>query len=86
MRDTKTIDSQFLRVPCKIFYNCILGQPFATTLNAIAFPLYLKLKYQNMHDESTIINTDLSGAKMIYKDQKEDKAKDMEINVTSLIG
>lgn len=37
-RYAKTIDLQFLVVPHKSLYTCILGKPFAATLDIVASP------------------------------------------------
>lgn len=59
------------------------------TLDVIASPGHLKLKYHNVHDEPITISADLYGLKIIYhalwKDQKEDKANSMENNVSFFI-
>lgn len=49
-------------------YNFILGHAFAVTLDAIASSVHLKLNYHNVHNKLVMINTDLFGAKRIYKD------------------
>lgn len=70
-------------------YNYILAMHFASTLDVVASPIQLKLKYHNVHDKSVIININILGEKWIYKalqqHQKEGEAKAMEINVSSLI-
>lgn len=75
--------------PCKRVYNYILNMPFVTTLDAMATPIHLKLKYHKVHDESVTICTGLSREKMIYKalqqDQKQGQFKAMEIIVAFLI-
>lgn len=76
-------------VPCKNVYNCILGRPFASTLDAMAFTVHLNLNYHNVHDDSMIIYIELYEIRRIYKelqcDQKNGQGKNMEINITSLI-
>lgn len=58
---------QFLIVPYKRVYNCILWRPFATNLDIVPLLVHLKLKYQNILGESATINVDLEGAKRIYQ-------------------
>lgn len=53
-------------------YNCILGRPFATTLDTVASSVHPKLKYHNVHDKSVMISAGLSGVKRIYKDFNQD--------------
>lgn len=73
-----------------MLYKCILSWPFAVTLDALASPVHLKLKYHNVHDEVVTISVDLSIAKRIYKafehDLKEGEDSVIKINVASLIG
>lgn len=66
-RDTLIIDSEFLMVSYKNVYNCILGTSFVETLDAVASPLYLKLKFLNVHDEIVRISFDLFQLKRIYQ-------------------
>lgn len=73
-RDNMTINLQFLIIPCKSVYNCILGRPFAEMLDAVASHILLKLKYQNICDGPITICVELSGArrknKSLQRDQK----------------
>lgn len=84
-----TVDLQLLVVPCKRVYNCIVGRPFAITLDIVVSPVHLKMKYNNIHDELVMINIDLYGGKRIYKaleqDQKEDEIKVVKINVAFVV-
>lgn len=64
-KDTTMVDIQFLIVPCKSVYNCILGRPFAATLDILVSPVHLKSKYHNVSGEA--VCTDLSGSHRIYK-------------------
>ena len=65
--DTIVIDYQFLVVSSKSVYNGVLGWSFASLLDVIASPVYLKLKYHIVPNMLMIIRTNLSGAKRIYK-------------------
>lgn len=80
------MDSQFLVVPFKRVYNCILDKPFSTTIAIVAPLIHLKLKFHSLHGEPLMINVNLEGAKRIdrtvHHDQYECEA--MEINVASL--
>lgn len=49
-RDTMKVNLQVLVVPYKSIYNYILDIPFSPTLDAMASPFHLKLKYHNDHD------------------------------------
>lgn len=88
-RDTTAINLQFLVVPCKNIYNCIIDIPFTVTLDAMASLPHLKLKYHSIHEKSITICAKLSREKRIYQyfqqDQKKDKGKVMEINIASLV-
>lgn len=44
-KEIQKVNSQFLVVPRRSVYKFILGRLFAATLDAIASPLHLKLKY-----------------------------------------
>ncbi|MCI47758.1 hypothetical protein A2U01_0069000, partial [Trifolium medium] len=44
----KTVNVQFLVIPCESPYNCILGCPTLATLGAVPSTVHLKMKY---HDE-----------------------------------
>lgn len=35
-QNIRSVDAQFLVVPCRSVYNYIFGRPFATTLDAVA--------------------------------------------------
>lgn len=76
-------------VPCWSVYNYILGLPFAATLDVMASPDQLKMKYHNIHDEPVTINTDLIWAKRIYQalqhKKKEGEVTFMEINMSLMI-
>lgn len=41
-------NSQLLVVSCINVYNCIMGRPFATTLDVLASSVHFKLKYHNL--------------------------------------
>lgn len=86
-RYLRSINMQFLVIPCKSLYNCVLGRPFTATLDIVASPIYLKLKYRNLHGDPTVLCVVLEASKRIHhvmpKDQVE--AKTIEINVISLI-
>lgn len=59
-RDTMKVNLQVLVVPYKSIYNYILDIPFSSTLDAMASPFHLKLKYHNDHDEPMKICSDIS--------------------------
>ena len=63
-RDTWTIEFHFLILLCRSVYSCILGGPFAATLDIMAYPVHLKLIN---HNNPTIINADLLGAKLVIR-------------------
>lgn len=65
--DTKTIDYHILVVSCKSVYNYILKRSFDATLNIIAYHVYFKIKYHNLHDEPVIIYVNLLGVWSIPK-------------------
>lgn len=54
-------------------HKCILGRPFVVVLDVVAFPVHLKLKYHNVHGESSTINVDLHEAKCFYQNLQEDQ-------------
>lgn len=89
-RYTRTVDLQFHMVPCKSTNICILGRSFVATLEVMASPIYFKLKYHNVQDESMTICVDLFGGKIIYNKalqhrQKKDKRKVVGMNIASVI-
>lgn len=63
-------------VPRKSVYNCILDTVFVATLDALASPIHIKLKYNNVHDDSVIICADLYGERRIHKTLQHDQKKD----------
>lgn len=67
IRDTMTIDSKFLVIPCKNINNFIFGRPFVINLDVVVSSVHLKLKYSNVHDKPITINNSLSREKKIYK-------------------
>lgn len=83
-----TLNSQFLLVPCKNVYNCILITHFTSILEVVASPVHLKLKFQNLHNEPITVNVYLQEAKRIYQLLQQDQGEydAMEINVASLLG
>lgn len=67
-----------------------MGKSFVETLDAIASPVNLILKYHNMHDKMVTICVCLGGARGIHKAlergySEQGKKKAMKINITSLI-
>jgi hypothetical protein len=58
----KTIEVQFLIIPCKSVYNCILGRPTLTALGAVFSIVHLKMKYHNAKNEVLTIEADMTGA------------------------
>lgn len=86
--DIQTISLQFLVVLCKCVYNCLLGIPFAAALDVVVSPVYLKLKFHNLHGEPPTVNTNIEAAKMIYQAFHQDQigSKAMETYVAYLIG
>lgn len=59
-------------VPCESVYNCILGRPFLTPLDALASTIHLNMKYHNCFDEPTIIQGDLRRAHLIHETISKD--------------
>lgn len=49
--DTRMVNLQILVVFCKSIYHCIIGRSFAETLDVVASPIHLKMKYHNIYDE-----------------------------------
>lgn len=45
--------------------QCVLGRPFAATLDAIASLIHIKLKYHNEHNKPITINLEYLGKKKI---------------------
>lgn len=86
-KNIRSIRIEFLVIPCKHIYNFILGRPFTTTLDAIASPVPLKLKYHNLNGELDVLHADLEVAKKIHNALQEDQWENipMEINMISLI-
>jgi hypothetical protein len=82
-RDPKTDESeitirvQFLVVPCKSVYNCILGRTTLAALGAVPSTVHLKMKYHGKNDQVVTIWADLVGAKRCHKALK--KAVDAEL-------
>lgn len=70
--DIQSTSTQFLVILCMSLYNFILGIPFTATLDNVASPVYLKLKYHNLHGELTILLTDLEVVKMIHNTLQQD--------------
>ena len=66
--DGRSVNSQFLVVPCRSVYNFIMRRPFTSTLDTVPSLVYLKIKYHNIQGESDIINADLEGEKRIYQE------------------
>lgn len=64
---TLELEIQFPIVPCSSVYNCILGRPFAATLDAITSHVHLNIKYHNIQDELDTKIVDLTGNKRIYQ-------------------
>lgn len=75
VRDIRSSGSQFLVVPCKTVYNCIIGKPFTSTLDTVASLIHLKLKFYNLHSESLIINVGLEGLKGYIKRSSKTKMR-----------
>lgn len=71
-KDAWHVSSQFLVVPCRSVYNCILERPFAVTLNFVASPIHLKLKYHNLQGDPITIKVDLEWEKRIYQALQRD--------------
>lgn len=86
-RDLWFIKTQFMVIPVRAFYSCILGRAFFAVLDVVPSPVHLKLKYHNLHEESAVLCTNLEAAKKIHhvllRDQEKGTTK--EINKTSLI-
>ncbi|MCI23375.1 hypothetical protein A2U01_0044554, partial [Trifolium medium] len=52
----KTVEVQFLVIPCDSVYNCILGRPTLAALGAVPSTVHLKMKYHN--DEDGVVTID----------------------------
>lgn len=81
------VNLQFLVIPCKSVYNCIIGRPVEEILDEAASPVHLNGKpYHNAYYEILIIGADLSGSWRMHKALKHDhkgkyKQKAMEMNI-----
>ncbi|MCH81098.1 hypothetical protein A2U01_0001877 [Trifolium medium] len=62
----KTVEVQFLVIPCDSVYNCILGRLTLATLGAVPSTVHLKMKYHNDEDEVVTIEADMVGAKKCH--------------------
>lgn len=73
-KDIRKINSQFLFVPCRSVYKCVIGRPFAATLNAIASPVHHKFKYHNLqgiHPSSMLTSREKKESTKLSKNIKE---------------
>lgn len=50
-------------IQCENIYNNILDKPFPTTLNVVAFPVHIKIKYHNDSRRPIVVKVDLLGAR-----------------------
>lgn len=58
----RVVNLQFIVVTYLSAYNLIMGRPINVTLDAIDFPIHIKLKYHNVHDEPMTIGVGLARA------------------------
>lgn len=65
-KNNKTVDLQFVVVPYKSIYNCILGSPFGETLDGVTCSIHLKLKFYNLYNEPITVNVDLVRSKRVF--------------------
>lgn len=82
-RGVREIDSQFLVVPCKSVYDCILDMPFAATLYVVAFPFHLKMMFHNIYFEPVTINIDFLNEENLPCSVRNPERKGVQIHVTS---
>lgn len=58
--NVKIADSEFLAIPYKGIYKCIVGRPFMASLDVVGTLIHLKLKFHNIHSEIVTVNVDLT--------------------------
>lgn len=64
-QNTRIIDAHFLVVLYRRVYNCIMCRTFATTLDAVASSIHLKMKCYEVHKKTVTISVGLTKAKRI---------------------
>lgn len=66
-KNKRTLKVYILIIPCKFFYNDILGRSFMETIDIVASTVNLKMKYHNCLSESIVIEASFLGDHLIHE-------------------